>query len=47
MNKMRKGVSELFSNKSEGFSITIDKNLIETDALGVSFNLEIDIYFSL
>ena len=39
MDRIRKDIIALF--KSEGFSITIDTNLIETDFLDVSFNLEI------
>ena len=31
--------------KSEGLSITIDTNLIETDFLDVSFNLEVEFFF--
>ena len=42
MDRIRKDSIALF--KSEGFSITIDTNLIETD-LGVSFNLEMDKLF--
>ena len=45
MNKTKKEITALF--KSEGLSITIDKNLIETDILDVLFNLEINIFFSL
>ena len=39
MDRIRKDIIALF--KSEGLSITIDTNLIETDFLDVSFNLEI------
>ena len=38
MDRIRKDIIGLF--KSEGVSITIDANLIETDFLDVSFNLE-------
>ena len=40
MDRVRKDIIALF--KSEGFSITIDTNLIETDFLDVSFNLEME-----
>ena len=40
MDKMRKDIIALF--KSEGLSITINTNLIETDLVDVSFNLEIE-----
>ena len=40
MDRIRKDIIELF--KSEGLSITIDTNLIETDFLDVSFNLEME-----
>ena len=43
MDKIRKGIIALF--KSEGLSIAIDTNLIETDFLDVSFNLEIESFF--
>ena len=39
----RKDIIALF--KSKGLSITIDTNLIETDFLDVSFNLEMDKFF--
>ena len=42
-NMKRKDIIALF--KSEGLSITIDTNLIETDLLDVSFNLEMDKFF--
>ena len=45
MSKTKKEITAL--SKSEGLSITIDKNLIETAILDVSFNLEINIFFSL
>ena len=45
MDRIRKDITALF--KSEGLSITIDTNLIETDFLGVSFNLEMDKKFFL
>ena len=40
MKRIRKYIIVLF--KSEGLSITTDTNLIETDFLDVSFNLEMD-----
>ena len=40
MDRMRKGIIALF--KSERLCITIDTNLIETDFLDVSFNLEME-----
>ena len=40
MNRIRKDIIALF--KSEGLSITIDTNMIETDFLHVSFNLEME-----
>ena len=43
MDRIRKDIMALF--KSEGLSITIDTNLIETDFLDVSFNLEMDKFF--
>ena len=43
MDRIRKDIIALF--KSEGLSITIDTNLIETDFLDVSFNLEMDKFF--
>ena len=43
MDTIRKDIIALF--KSEGLSITIDTNLIETDFLDVSFNLEMDKFF--
>ena len=43
MDRIRKDITALF--KSEGLSITIDTNLIETDFLGVSFNVEMVKYF--
>ena len=42
-DRIRKDIIALF--KSEGLSITIDTNLIETDFLDVSFNLEMDKFF--
>ena len=45
IDKIRKDIIPLF--KSEGLSITIDTNLIETDFLDVSFNLEMETLFSL
>ena len=45
MDRIRKDIIALF--KSEGLSITIDTNMIETDFLDVSFNLEVDNFFSL
>ena len=43
MDRIRKGIIAQF--KSEGLSITIDTNLIETDFLDVSFNQEMDKFF--
>ena len=43
MDRIRKDVIALY--KSEGLSITIDTNLIETDFLHVSFNLEMENFF--
>ena len=43
MDRIRKDIMALF--KSEGLSITINTNLIETDFLDVSFNLEMDKFF--
>ena len=43
MDKIRKDIIVLF--KSEGLSINIDTNLIETDFLDVSFNLEMEKFF--
>ena len=43
MERTRKDIIALF--KSEGLSITIDTNLIETDFLDVSSNLEMDKFF--
>ena len=43
IDKIRKDINALF--KSEGLSITIDTNLIKTDFLDVSFNLEMDKLF--
>ena len=43
MDRIRKNIIAL--SKSEGLSITIDTNLIETDFLDVSFNLVIDKFF--
>ena len=43
MDRIRKNIIALF--KSEGLSITINTNLIETDFLDVSFNLEMDKFF--
>ena len=43
MDRIRKDIIALF--KSEGLSITIHTNLIETDFLDVSFNLEIVKFF--
>ena len=43
MDRIRKDIIALF--KSEGLSITIDTNMIETDFLDVSFNLEMDNFF--
>ena len=43
-DRIRKDIIDLF--KPEGLSITIDTSLIETDFLDVSFNLEMDNFFS-
>ena len=43
MDRIRKNIIALF--KSEGLSITIYTNLIGTDFLDVSFNLEMDKFF--
>ena len=43
VNRLRKDIISLF--KDEGLSITIDTNLIETDFLNVSFNLDTGKYF--
>ena len=43
MDRIRKDIMALF--KSEGLSITIDTNLIETDFLDVLFNVEINNFF--
>ena len=43
VERLRKDIISLF--KDEGLSITIDTNLIETDFLGVSFNLNTGKYF--
>ena len=43
MDTIRKDIIALF--KSEGLSITIDTNLIETDFLDVSFNLDMEKLF--
>ena len=43
MDRIRKDIIALF--KSEGLSIAMDTNLIETHFLDVSFNLEMDKYF--
>ena len=43
MDRIRKDIIALF--KSEGLSITIDTNLIESDFLDVSFSLEMDKFF--
>ena len=43
MDRIRKDIIALF--KSEGLSITIDTNLIETVFLSVSFNVEMDRFF--
>ena len=43
VNRLRKDIISLF--KDEGLSITIDTNLIETDFLDVSFNLDTGKYF--
>ena len=43
MDRITKDVIALF--KTEGLSIPIDTNLIETDFLDVSFNLETDKFF--
>ena len=44
VDRLRKDIISLF--KDEGLSITIDTNLIETDFLDVSFNLNTGKYFS-
>ena len=44
VGRLRKDIISLF--KDEGLSITIDTNLIETDFLVVSFNLNTGKYFS-
>ena len=43
VDRLRKAIISLF--KDEGLSITIDTNLIETDFLDVSFNLNTGKYF--
>ena len=43
MDKIRKDIIVLF--KFEGHSITIDTNLMQTDFLDVSFNLEMENFF--
>ena len=43
VDRLRKDIISLF--KDEGLSITIDTNLIETDFLDVSFNLNTEKYF--
>ena len=43
MDRIRKDINTLF--KSEGLSITIDTNFIETDFIDVSFNLKMDKFF--
>ena len=43
MDKIRKTIIRLF--KSDVLSMTIETNLIETDFLDVSYNLEIDKFF--
>ena len=43
VDRLRKDIISLF--KDEGLSITIDTNLIETDFLDVSFNLDTGKYF--
>ena len=43
MDRIRKDIMALF--KSEGLSITINTNSIETGFLDVSFNLEMDKFF--
>ena len=43
MDRIRKGIIALF--KSKGLSIAIDTNLIETDFLDVSLNLEMEKIF--
>ena len=43
MDRITKDIIALF--KTEGLSIPIDTNLIETDFLDVSFNLETDKFF--
>ena len=45
MGKIRKDIIALF--KSEGLSVTIDTNLIDTDFLDVSFKLVVDKIFYL
>ena len=45
LDRIRKDIIALF--RFEGLSITIDTSLIETDFLDVSFNLEMDNFFSL
>ena len=45
VDRLRKDIISLF--KDEGLSITIDTNLIETDFLDVSFNLNTGKYFPL
>ena len=45
MDKIRKDIIALF--KSEGLSVTIDTNLIDTDFLDVSFKLVVDKIFYL
>ena len=42
-DRIRKDIIALF--KSEGLSVTTDTNLIETDFLDVSFNLEMHNFF--
>ena len=42
MNRIKKDIIALF--KSKGLSITIDTNLIETDFLDVSLNLEMETF---
>ena len=44
LDRIRKDIITLF--KEEGLPITIETNLIETDFLDVTFNLEIKKYFS-
>ena len=43
MGRIRRGIISLF--KFEGLFIIIGRNLIETDFLDVSFNLEMDKFF--